>query len=184
MNKSPKDKNGKEYQIGHLFTEGYAGELIWGLAGEILKPPIGVFVGEKVDERKRAGSGWYVKTHSPGLARYEGELVDLYIDTWDGEFMGNWDDTEVIGDGTPRYACLKKMKKWKEEAESLNFPEMKGEMEISEVGMEMLQMIQEREKWKPTNKQQEVLDAYQKKLDNLTEEEIKAMQEMFDKWEL
>ena len=64
-----------------------------------------------------------------------------------------------------------------EVVESFDFPEIKGEMEISEVGMEMLLSfsgIKEKEEWKPTTKQQEVLDAYQKKLDNLTEEEIKA----------
>ena len=58
-------------------------------------------------------------------------------------------------------------------------------MEISEVGMEMLVSfsgIREKEEWKPTKKQQEVLDAYQEKLNNLTKEEIKAMQEMFDKY--
>lgn len=51
----------------------------------------------------------------------------------------------------------------------------------SEEWKESYKRFKEKEEWQPTKKQKEILDAYQKKLDNLTEEEIKAMQEAFDK---
>ena len=136
--KYPKDKNGREYKVGDLFEEGVVGEKIWGDQGEIICPPVGLFVGERVEEKQSNGSGWYIKTYQPGVVKYEGKELDIYVTTWDGEFVGDWDDTEIIGDGTPRYTCLKKMKTWTEEVEFLNFPEIKGEMEVSEVGMEML----------------------------------------------
>lgn len=54
----------------------------------------------------------------------------------------------------------------------------------SEEWQESYRRFKEREEWKFTKKQKEILDAYQKKLDNLTEDEIKIMQEAFDKEEL
>lgn len=54
----------------------------------------------------------------------------------------------------------------------------------SEEWQESYRRFKEREEWKPTKKQKEILDAYQKKLDNLTEDEIRIMQEAFDKEEL
>ena len=85
----PRDKYGKEFKTGDLFTEGFIGEEIWNKQGKIINPPIGIFTGEAVDEDKRIRSGWYVKNYMLGKVEYENKEWDIYITTWDGEFEGD-----------------------------------------------------------------------------------------------
>ena len=145
--KYPKDKNGREYKVGDLFEEGVVGEKIWGDQGEIIRPPVGIFVGERVEEKRSNGSGWYIRTYQLGVVKYEGKEWDIYVTTWDGEFVGDWDDTMIVGNEELKDVQVKNEKDWEEVVKPFDFPEIKGEMEISEVGMEMLKKI----KWSSGN---------------------------------
>jgi len=96
----PKDKNGVEFKSGDLFQEGWIGEKIWENSATILNPPIGLFTGERADPGDILG-GWMVETFIKGIILdKEGDLGDLYISRWDGEFMGDWDNTLIIGNIT------------------------------------------------------------------------------------
>ena len=90
--KRPKDKNGKEYQKGDLFIEYHAGDVIWDGTSKIRKPPIGYFSDEKVFD-----GGWMACTFKPGVTIYEGRRIPLYINTYDGEYIGKWEKTMVVG---------------------------------------------------------------------------------------
>lgn len=93
----PKDKNGKEFKSGDLFIENFSGKEIWNGKAKILIAPIGLFIGEKV--RYPSFEGWVVKTYIEGMVQQEdGSFESLYISQHDGEFMGDWNETVIIGD--------------------------------------------------------------------------------------
>lgn len=90
--KKPKDKNGREYQKGDLFIENHSGDDIWEYTGKVRKPSIGYFSDEEIFD-----GGWIVYTFKPGVVIHEGKRVPLYISAWDGEYMGKWEKTIIVG---------------------------------------------------------------------------------------
>lgn len=112
MEGRPKDAFGHELRDGDLIAEGLIGGKIWDGAGEIVRRPIGLFrvvsnprVGTLLPPER--GDFFSVVPLRVGRARVlddslremfgnDADEVDLYLNCWDGEFLG-WDDVEVIG---------------------------------------------------------------------------------------
>lgn len=90
----PIDKNGKKYEIGSLFIENYVGDVIWNGKAKIIDPPVGIFIGDY--GREAAFSGWTVATYKVGKIISNEEEGDLYINRWDGEYTGDFSETEII----------------------------------------------------------------------------------------
>lgn len=90
--RKPKDKNGKQYQKGDLFIESHSGDAIWDGRGKVKEPSIGYFTDEEIFD-----GGWLVCTFKPGVAICEGGRVPLYISAWDGEYIGKWEKTIIVG---------------------------------------------------------------------------------------
>ena len=97
MNKFPKDKNGKEFKVGDIFQEGVIGERIWNGKASIWYPALGIFTGEEVEYPIK--DGWAAKDYKHGLAfdLTNGSMIDLYTTRYDGEYVGDWVDTEIVG---------------------------------------------------------------------------------------
>lgn len=93
----PKDKNGKEFKPGDIFQEGIIGERIWDGKGSIWYPALGIFTGEKVEYP--IGDGWIVKDYMYGTAfdLTNGSMIDLYTTRYDGEYVGDWENTLIVG---------------------------------------------------------------------------------------
>lgn len=97
MNKLPKDKNGKEFKPGDIFQEGYIGEKIWQNEYSVWQPPRGVFTGAQAEYPVE--DGWVIKDYTPGIviSLKTGDMDDIYISRYDGEFTGDWANTEIVG---------------------------------------------------------------------------------------
>ena len=93
----PKDKNGKEFQVGDIFQEGIMGKRIWDGKGSIWYPALGIFTGEKVEYPVE--DGWVVKDYMHGTAfdLTNGSMIDLYTTRYDGEYVGDWENTLIVG---------------------------------------------------------------------------------------
>lgn len=116
MNELPKDKVGKQFKMGDIFQEGYIGKKIWGGQASLWRPPLGVFMGVQVQYPVK--DGWLIKDYAPGIEinLKTGEIGDIYISRYDGEFTGDWDNTLIVGSVTEsEEACEKYFgEKWKE----------------------------------------------------------------------
>lgn len=97
MNKLPKDKNGKEFKVGDIFQEGYIGKKIWNNRASLWQPPLGIFIGVQTEYPVK--DGWIIKDYIPGIEinLKTGEMGDIYISRHDGEFVGNWENTLIVG---------------------------------------------------------------------------------------
>ena len=118
MNKFPKDKNGKEFKVGDIFQEGIIGERIWDGKGSIWYPALGIFTGEKVEYPIE--DGWVVKDYKHGTAfdLTNGNMINLYITRYDGEYVGDWENALIVGTITgDKEACAQFLKGNLEKAE-------------------------------------------------------------------
>lgn len=94
----PKDRHKVEFKPGTLFVEGHMGDKIWNGEATIIHPPIGVFTGVRADPPDILG-GWIVDNYMEGnIVEQNGKFGKLNISRWDGEFMGDWNDTLIIGE--------------------------------------------------------------------------------------
>lgn len=73
--------------------------------------------------------GWVIKDYAPGIEinLKTGEIGDIYISRWDGEFTGDWSNTLIVGSVTEsEEACEKYFgENWKERLGIL-IPEIGG----------------------------------------------------------
>lgn len=148
----PKDKNGKEFKPGDIFQEGVIGEKIWNGRGSIWYPALGIFTGEEVEYPLE--DGWWVKDYKHGLAfdLTNGDMIDLYITRYDGEYVGDWNDTEIVGTITGNEkACAQYLKEnWKKAEKNMDslkesFKQIGEEaVKYKEVMLKMCEMIRKK----------------------------------------
>lgn len=116
MSELPKDKVGKQFKMGDIFQEGYIGKKIWGDQASLWQPPLGVFMGVQVQYPVK--DGWLIKDYAPGIEinLKTGEIGDIYISRYDGEFTGSWDNTLIVGSVTENEEACEKYfgENWRE----------------------------------------------------------------------
>lgn len=116
MSELPKDKVGKQFKMGDIFQEGYIGKKIWGNQASLWQPPLGVFMG--VQAQYPVKDGRLIKDYAPGIEinLKTGEIGDIYISRYDGEFTGDWDNTLIVGSVTENEEACEKYfgENWRE----------------------------------------------------------------------